>query len=213
MFDKPLYMPEAKTFADVLEYHGEWNHSWPRHPETNATIAPVEPRYIPETTPAGTAWERSAWRSDGRNEIGPFATVQPRGEKRRSIAVRATDATIAAMTPVIVTPDDHLSFEIIEHADGRALVLASHGYIIGSIWLAYIDPATIPPYPFAARDKRRHELYTALEEAGRKPMVRDLPDHTCEILTRDGSGLRAIVDADGSSRERWMDGSETRTTV
>jgi hypothetical protein len=38
MFDKPLYMPEAKTFADVLEYHGEWNHSWPRHPETNATI-------------------------------------------------------------------------------------------------------------------------------------------------------------------------------
>lgn len=154
---KPLHMPEARTFAEVLDYLGEWDHKTMTHyagelPEGHRR---PEPRYIPEVSPQATAWERRAWRHDGRNEIGPYCSVdlsQLDGPRHRGIAVRATDATIAALTPAIVTPDDHISFEVIGHkGTGRALVTAQHGYIIGSIWLAYIDPASVPAAVEAAR--------------------------------------------------------------
>jgi len=35
-------------------------------------------------------------------------------------------------------------FEIIDHDDGRSLVVCSHGQIIGSRWLARIDSKTVP---------------------------------------------------------------------
>lgn len=135
---RPLLLPDARAFSDVLEYLGEWSH--------DRDYVKPEPRYIPEVTPEADEWERSAWRDDGRNQIGPFCWIRRvKSIRMRSIAVRATDAVIDAVEPRIVTPDDHLSFEVIEHeSTGRALVILKHGYIIGSHWLAYIDPETIP---------------------------------------------------------------------
>lgn len=140
----PLLMPDADSFADVLEYLGEWQNPPKHEPDP-------EPRYIPAETPEATAWERQAWtrHPDGRNRIGPYCTVdlaQLGGAAHRSMAVRATDAVLEAVAGRIVTPDDDLSFSIVAHeTTGRALVVLSHGYIIGSHWLAYINPATIPP--------------------------------------------------------------------
>lgn len=122
----PILLPDVSTFGDLFDYVGEWqrteNHE--RHNPANGA-----PRMI------------------GDNEVGPFATVDLRqigGEQHRSIAVRATDAVIEAVAPRIVTDDDHLSFRLIAHYDARVLVVLEHGHIIGSHWLAYIDPATIP---------------------------------------------------------------------
>ena len=86
---KPLYMPEARSFADVLDYLGEWDHATMSHhagklPEGHRR---PEPRYIPEVPPEATARRG--------NEIGPYCSVdlsQLDGPRHRGIAVRATDA-------------------------------------------------------------------------------------------------------------------------
>jgi hypothetical protein len=110
----------------VLEYLGDWDQ------KTMSAYAGEIPATRPEPVIV-----------DG-NELGPFCTIEFPGS-RRSVAVRALPATVEAIRPRIVTPDDHLSFRIVGHkGTGRALVVAEHGYIIGSHWLAYIDPATIP---------------------------------------------------------------------
>jgi hypothetical protein len=209
---RPLLLPDARSFADVLEYHGEWSHSWPRDPRTNATITPVAPRFI-QTAPATTAWERRAYRSwpSKGNEIGPYCSVdfgQIGGAKHRSICVRATDAVLEVVAPRIVTPDDHLLFKIIGHAGtNRALVILSHGYIIGSHYLAYINPATIPAYPFEARDARWSELVAAMRENGQTPFRRELPADALELTTRDDPRLRAVIHADGTVERTWADGT------
>jgi hypothetical protein len=148
-----LLLPDARSFADVLEYIGEWSHDWPRHPETNATLAPVAPRIIRNGPTRGHYYASGTMAPRKGNEIGPYCTVDTRqigAEGPRGLAVRATDAVLAAVAPRIVTPDDSLSFQVIVHGrrdDGReprALVVLEHGYIIGDHWLAYVDPATIP---------------------------------------------------------------------
>jgi hypothetical protein len=128
---RPLLIPDARAFSDVLEYVREWDHATMSH--TSGRI----PR--PELLPAPSMIER--------NEVGPFCSISLTSG-RRSVAVVARPAVLDVVAPRIVTDDDHLSFEVIEHKGrGRALVTLQHGYIIGSHWLAYIDPATIPPAP------------------------------------------------------------------
>ena len=128
--NRPLLLPNVKTFGELFSYVREWDH------ETMTSRRGVVSR--PDLVPAP--------RMIGENELGPFCefSVNRRFLGRRLMAVTATDAVVDAITPRIVTPDDHLSFEILEHETGWALVTAQHGYIIGSHWLAYIDPATIP---------------------------------------------------------------------
>jgi hypothetical protein len=150
MHTPPILLPDVSDFAALFDYGCEWDHAWRRDHLTNATIAPVSPRYI-GADPANPGRKLiSAVFGPGdpgeRNEIGPFLSYKPNAlpGERRSMAVRATDLVLAALAPRLVTTDDHLGFEIIGHADGRALVICSHGHIIGSHWLARIDPATLP---------------------------------------------------------------------
>jgi hypothetical protein len=141
---RPILLPDADSFGDVLEYIGPFEQG-------RDDLA----RYIPEEVPQASDWERSVWHycpgdaHYGRNQIGPYCTVnmaQLGGARHGSAAVRATDAVIDAVSPRIVTPDDNLSFQLIGHErSGRVLVILKHGYIIGGHYLAYIDPATIPP--------------------------------------------------------------------
>lgn len=151
MHTPPILLPEIDSFSDLLEYVSEWDHETMSH--RDGVLPNESPRLVDE---------RYKPREIGCNNVGPFCTVdlsQLGGIRSRSIAVRATDAVIEAVaprivTPGIVTPDDDLSFKIIGHKhDGRALVILQHGYISGSHWLAEIDPATIPTYPFAVRDE------------------------------------------------------------
>jgi hypothetical protein len=153
---RPLLLPDARSFSDVLEYCGEWT-DFPRHPRTNAPLVPVKPRIIDHGYSSGHYYATGTESPRRGNEIGPYCTSDTRqigGKAHRGIVVRATDAVIDVVTPRIVTPDDCLSFQVIAHGnrgrEPRALVILSHGYIIGSHWLAYIDPGTIPA-PVEAR--------------------------------------------------------------
>lgn len=114
-----ILLPEVVSFADLFTEARPWHFDAPR------------------------ATHNASREVDG-NEVGPYCSVDV--DKRRwSLDVVASDAVIEAVRPRIVTPDDRLSFKVIEHpASGYALVICEHGYIIGSHWLAYIDPATIP---------------------------------------------------------------------
>ena len=155
---RPILLPDAGTFAEVLEYVREWDH----YDMTHTAGERRRPGLVP------------APRLIGENEIGPFATLeleqlasleleQP---ARRSFAVRATDEVLEVLAPRIVTPDDHLSFRLIGHASsGRVAVFCQHGYISGSHWLANVDPASLPAYPFAARDAAVWELCEQIKRA------------------------------------------------
>jgi len=148
---RPLLLPDVRNFSDLLTYEREWNFDTmsARSGKIARPDLVPEPRYIGHGERNDICDRIMAIGGFGtdpqaRNEIGPYCSVKLLGS-RRSIAVTATDLVIETVAPRIVTADDHLSFEIIEHADrDRALVILSHGHIIGSHWLAYIDPATIP---------------------------------------------------------------------
>jgi hypothetical protein len=133
----------------------------------------------------------------------------------------------------IVTDDDHLSFKVIIHGEregrpARALIILSHGHIIGSHYLAYVDPATLPAYPFAARDasservaaeikNARHEVYRCRasepHEIVYRPFVRVKPRRFGEPYGYDWQGgpitIKAsgkIVRADIASRLEYLRG-------
>lgn len=178
----PILLPDANSFADLFVYVGEWqpteNHE--RHNPANG-----EPQMI------------------GGNEIGPYATIdlgQIGGERHRSIAVQATDAVLETVAPRIVTDEDHLSFRLIAHHDGRCLVVMEHGYIIGSHWLGYIDPATIPDAP-TDDGPTGFEVRLALDNAAmQKPgaipaLLRKIADN---VETSDET-YRKTLDPNGSS--------------
>lgn len=187
---RPLILPDAGAFSDVLEHLGEWDHQTMSHHAGRPPVAEPEARYLVADNAGSRLVEdlsdlaglRTITRRKG-NTVGPFCTVDARqigGPAHRSIAVRATDATMEALAGRIVTPDDTLSFQVIVHQRDdmppRALVIAQHGYIIGSHWLAYVDPDTLPAYPLAARDAAVSELGDRIRAATAwVPWRRDLP--------------------------------------
>lgn len=125
---KRLLLPDARSFTDVLTYIGEWDTSWTMTVEGQR----VAPRPV---------------LVEG-NEVGPFCTTRNFPRRHRSLAVHPTEAVVAALAERVVTSDDHMHFELVLHPHhDRALVIASHGHIIGDHWLAYIDPSTIPDPP------------------------------------------------------------------
>lgn len=126
---RPLLLPDVRDFSELLEYVSEWDFATMSH------LAGVPPQ--PDRRPAPVMI--------GDNEVGPYCTVDDGVKRHRGIAVIAKQPVIDAVKNRIVTDDDHLSFKVIVHTErNRALVILDHGYIIGSHWLAYIDPTTIP---------------------------------------------------------------------
>lgn len=208
----PILLPDVSTFSDLLEYVAEWDHETMSH--RNGVLPANSPRPRPRYIGTHRVSEHTGEVS-GANEIGPFCTVdlsQLDGPASRSMAVRATDLVLDVVRPRIVTPDDHLSFRIIGHEHtGRALVILEHGYISGSHWLAYIDPATLPAYPYTARDAAAATLCAQIKAATDwVPYKRPLPGGAAEygyngVQTRPGHVERphrpvmiARVDADGT---------------
>lgn len=151
----PILLPDVTDFSEVLEYLGEWDHAEMSHRDGLAPEGRPEPRYLAaDGAPARIVEELAEFcglppTPDGaRNEVGPYCSLdlsQVGGPRHRGLAVRATDRTLEAIAPRVVTPDDHLSFKVIGHRGTEcALVVCEHGQIIGSHWLAYIYPESIP---------------------------------------------------------------------
>jgi hypothetical protein len=58
----------------------------------------------------------------------------------KKVVIEALEKTL------IIVNYDTIYFEIVDRGGGNALVIAKYNHIIGSRWLAFIDPRTIPNY-------------------------------------------------------------------
>jgi hypothetical protein len=118
---RPVLLPDARSFDDVLEYEGEWDYGNREVP----FVAQIH-----------------------GNEISPYCSIRTGSGGYRGIKVRPRPGFYALVQDRIVTDSDRLSFEVVVHPEReRALVILEHGHIIGSHWLAYVDAATIPAKP------------------------------------------------------------------
>lgn len=128
--DGRLRMPEARSLADVADYLGPW-------------------RTEPNPSHDGEPYYRGATDLGDDALLVQYATVdlsQLGGPRHHAIRLAPTDATRRALRSLVVP--GQLSWKIIGHAHtGLALVLVQYANIIGSRWLAYVDPATIPTEP------------------------------------------------------------------
>ena len=89
--------------------------------------------------------------------IGPYMTAEyhngtqtingytsTKYERGHAIYVRLHDERAQAAYDSTIGIPDQMHFQLIEWNDREAVIILSHGQIIGSRWLAVIDPATIP---------------------------------------------------------------------
>jgi hypothetical protein len=165
---RQLLMPDARSFSDVLEYVREWDYEHMNHrngelPAGAFDLLP-KPRHLPvrlvdmvaEYPDPSLRAHMVAGGFDRQDEIGPFCNIdmsQLGGLSSRSIAVRATDAAMAAIKGHTFEDGSHYSFKLIAHeGSGRVLVILDNSATIGSTYVAYVDPKTIPAYPFEPRD-------------------------------------------------------------
>jgi protein-L-isoaspartate O-methyltransferase len=189
---RPLALT-TRDFADVLEYLGEWEN------EDGAAA----PRSEVRCAPAG--------RMLGGNQVGPYCAItltQLGGPNHRAIAARATDATLDALRPLVVTDNDTLHFQLVGHEQaGRVLVIVRHGKILGDHWLAYVEPDTLPPYPYAQRDERVEETCQSLRDSGHTPYMRRLEDGVIEVEPSErGTKIKTSIDAVGAVTRTWGNG-------
>lgn len=96
-------------------------------------------------------WPVAPWHHDGRDagpmSLSSFAVLETR-ERCVHLDVALTPQAIEAIgKSTIHIDDDTMNVHVIMWDDGRALVVAQHGKIIGSVWLAKIDASTIPTFP------------------------------------------------------------------
>lgn len=76
-------------------------------------------------------------------EVGPFLSF--RDYERPALSVRVAEWVLSRIAErTIIIPHDTMSFEIVEHENGWALVVARHSAILGDVWLAYIRADSIP---------------------------------------------------------------------
>lgn len=77
--------------------------------------------------------------------IGPFCGISGKGGYRH-LYVKASDAVLEYIkaNTIFCGSRDAITFKIVVRDDGEALVCADHNLILGSVWLALIDPSTIP---------------------------------------------------------------------
>lgn len=223
---RPLLMPDARTFSDVLTYVREWDFDHMNHvrgeiPASGRHLVPsaqtIEARGPARDLMCGIL---DIGRDLGapfppddpadRNTIGPFCSIDATaiGGMRRNIAAHVVPEVLEVLAPRLVTSDDRLGLRVTVHAprDGkpaRALVVASHGVISGSHYIAYVDPETIPAYPFELRDIAAGYVRDAMERAGLR-VVRYRTPEPYAIEYRDGhnapasSATRSIIAPDGS---------------
>lgn len=134
---KRLLLPDVRDFAALFEYVREWD------PHTMNPISGVTPRYDLVPMPALV----------DNMQIGPYLSVKLTGGSSRGIAIQPTKITVDALaepspTYAAIVNEGTISFELIEHRNnGRVLVTAKNNNSTRSQYLAYIDPATIPPAP------------------------------------------------------------------
>jgi len=114
--DKSYLLPDAVSFDELFTVIGE-PQRWPFTPTIKDTMKI-------------SSWIRFRDAAHGH----PVEQVKPSPEVFNALRANMLD----------LGSRDEVSFEIIVHDNGWALVLVQHSQIIGSRWIAYIDAATLP---------------------------------------------------------------------
>ena len=130
---RPILLPDAHRFDELF---AEW-HPW-ELPWSDERRRPAS--YRTEWLEEGRRGRRErAWMT-----FGPYLSISP-GHRALWVkpTVRAYEAVLDATIRVAY---DTISYEIIVWNPAEALVVAKHNMIIGSRWLAIIDPLTIPGF-------------------------------------------------------------------
>jgi len=106
--------------------------------------------------------------------------------EHRSMWVRPRQAVVDYIVDNIVVAD-HLHFQIVIRSADQALVLVSHNRIIGSRWLALIDPRTIPPDmpPLSIKPDRSPKV--------KRSAPADMKEPTAMLTERQRDLLRVVV--------------------
>lgn len=136
---RSLGLPDVRSFDALFDRWIEWNDLL-----APAPIAGVE---VPATD-----YTRSGRPIRTVMTIGPFLSVKP---GRSVFAIEPSRLTLEAITSGTVSiPYDTISFATIVWDPTAALVVATHAKIIGSVWLAVVEPATVPGWlpPGRSRD-------------------------------------------------------------
>lgn len=144
---KRICLPDVTKFSELFAHATPWNFN----DKAEQAKRKADPYYrrdhergVPfnPDAPFGKGHARR-WRDTSM--IGTFCTVVTK-DARRSYDVTPSAAVIDAirMGTIDCGMNDSFSFEVIDHGEGLALVVASHGLIIGSLWLAYIDTDSLP---------------------------------------------------------------------
>jgi hypothetical protein len=109
---------------------------------TDKTQAP--PPYIVYGVEAYTPTERQR----GDPQIGPFMTLDLRkigGHSYGHAWVRCVDPLSRALTHfMLMIRGDRITFNLVAWNENQAVVCAHYGQILGSHWIAIIDPYSIP---------------------------------------------------------------------
>lgn len=134
-----LIYPDVRTFGELFvesQSYADPKPEWMR--EFRSTLLPM---------PAVTVHKAEKLVPTERLNISPYCSVSdPLGVHWRSMWVRPTLALWLKLHETMIKVDyDAIYFHIVIRTDG-ALVLAQYNQIIGSRWIALIDPATIPTY-------------------------------------------------------------------
>ena len=125
---KPLLMPDARSFADVLTAERAWDFATMNHKNGLPQAESPEDIRLP-------GLERI---------VSRFCSVRMAGH-RNHLQVTPTDATLALLAGDQFSFFDRIGFEAILHeSNNRVLIVANASGIIASRWIAYVDPSTVP---------------------------------------------------------------------
>ena len=119
---RKVLFPEADTFKDIFE-----------QVDSGKKIVAV----IKSDYEKGSQMSVSNWVSSSRVGHGVDHSFYATPKKSVIEAIEEN---------MIIVSYDEIYFEIVDRGGGSALVLAKYNQIIGSRYLAFIDPKTIPGY-------------------------------------------------------------------
>jgi hypothetical protein len=115
---KKVAQPYVTIFSECFDDVRRWNHNGGNH---QLVISKV-----------------------GDLTITPFCALHDKARAYHSLSVIPADWIYSRIREGMLDIEDRVFFEVVDHKNGWALVLAQYDGIVGSLWLAYITSASIP---------------------------------------------------------------------
>lgn len=161
--DRKIKLPDVVSFDELFDVIAFWDHSLFNH--ENGVRSPGYPEGA-RVTLAQAMPDIGKPARQVSVEVGPYCNISRQPTKARyGLAVTPKQVVLDELRGWMMgDPNESWSFEVIDHGE-VALVIANNSLAITGVWLAYIDPATIPA-PESFIHKAQPSRGVADEEAG-----------------------------------------------